>query len=71
MQIQSSLARFFRYEKGNYRRGGLFMLPFVSLGIILAYLFGDTGLAMGSIALAGYGMALILILMGNRSVSKE
>jgi hypothetical protein len=57
----------FKYEKGNYRRGGVFMLPGITLGILIAYLLGDNGYAMSSITVFGYGTALILFLIGDRS----
>ena len=56
-----------KYEKRNYRRGGMFMIPGITLGILLAYLFGDTGRAMISISVFGYGTALILLLIGDKS----
>lgn len=62
------ISGFMKYQKGNYRRGGLFMIPGITLGILLAYLFGDTGIAMISIGTVGYGTSLILIfLIGDRS----
>ncbi len=59
-----------KFQKGNYRRGGLFMLPGVILGILLAYLLGDKGYAMVSITLFGFGTSAVLILLGNRSEVK-
>lgn len=67
MPLIKSLKRFFRYEKKNYRRGGLFMIPGITLGIFLAWLFGDKGTAMSCIAFFGYTTALILIIIGDRS----
>lgn len=61
-----SVMSFIKFQKGNYRRGGLFMLPGVTLGILLAYLFGDTGIAMITIGVVGYTTALILILIGDK-----
>jgi hypothetical protein len=62
-----SISKFMKYEKGNYRRGGMFMIPGITLGILLAYLFGDTGRSMISIGVIGYGAALILFLIGDKS----
>jgi hypothetical protein len=62
-----SFIHFFKFEKGNYRRGGLFMLPGITIGIILAYLFGDKGPAMLAIGITGYGATTALILAGNKS----
>jgi predicted membrane protein len=62
-----SISKFMKYEKRNYRRGGMFMIPGITLGILLAYLFGDTGRAMISISVLGYGTALILFLIGDKS----
>jgi hypothetical protein len=67
MPWSKSVSRFTKYEKGNYRRGEMFMIPGITLGILLAYLFGDTGRAMISIGTFGYGTALILFLIGNKS----
>lgn len=45
------------------------MIPGITLGILLAYFFRDTGRIMISLGCFGYGTALILILIliGNRS----
>lgn len=67
MPLLKSISKFMKYEKDNYRRGGVFMIPGITFGIILAYLFGDTGRVMISLGFFGYGTALILILIGDRS----
>lgn len=51
----------------RYRRGGLFMLPFVSAGLLVAFFAGALWPAVGSIALFGYVTAAVLIALGNRS----
>lgn len=43
------------------------MIPGITLGIFLAWLFGDKGTAMSCIAFFGYTTALILIIIGDRS----
>ncbi|HEY9060913.1 MAG TPA: hypothetical protein VIO64_10500 [Pseudobacteroides sp.] len=65
--MEKSVLKLMKYQKGNYRRGGLFMIPGITLGILAAYLFGDTGIAMFSIGIVGYGTALALILIGDKS----
>jgi hypothetical protein len=65
--MEKFVLRLMKYQKGNYRRGGLFMIPGITLGILVAYLFGDTGRAMLSIGIVGYGTALALILIGDKS----
>ena len=54
----------------NYRRGGIVMLPFVVLGLLIAW-FTDAPIpAMLSIALFGGATAIILIVLGKRSKQK-
>jgi hypothetical protein len=53
--------------KANYRRGGLFMLPAVSLAIILAVTLQAPITALLSIGIFGFGTSLVLILLGNRT----
>ncbi|MDL2310405.1 helix-turn-helix domain-containing protein [Peptostreptococcaceae bacterium OttesenSCG-928-C18] len=50
----------------NYRRGGLIMLPFVTIGIIIALIVNAPWIARCSIALFGYITSIILILLGKR-----
>ena len=57
-------------NKGNYRRGGLFMSPFVLLGLLIAYYAHAPTVALISIAISGFGCALVLILLGNRETNK-
>lgn len=66
-----SFIHFFRFEKGNYRRGGLFILPGITFGIILSYLFGDKGPVKLAIGITGYSTAITLILAGNKSKFKK
>lgn len=51
----------------NYRKGGLIMLPFVTIGIIIALISGAPWMAICSISLFGYVPAFILILLGKRN----
>ncbi|MDQ2086874.1 hypothetical protein RBH29_10595 [Herbivorax sp. ANBcel31] len=60
-----------RFQKGNYRRGGIFMIPGVVLGITIAYLAGDKGIGMTSIALFGFVTSAILIIIGDRRNKKH
>lgn len=50
----------------NYGKGGRMMLPFITMGIIIALVVDAPLMAICSIALFGYGAAIILILMGKR-----
>ncbi len=50
----------------NYGRGGSMMLPFITMGIIIALVVDAPLMAICSIALFGYGATIILILMGKR-----
>lgn len=54
-------------EKSNYLRGGLFLLGATIIAVILALLLGAPGVALLSISLFGFGGALVLILIGDRS----
>ena len=51
----------------NYRRGGVFMLPPVTIAVVLALLLGAPWMAICSIALFGYVTSIILILLGKRT----
>lgn len=51
----------------NYRKGGIIMLPFVTIGMIIALIANATWTAILSIALFGYVTAIILILLGKRT----
>lgn len=50
----------------NYRRGGMFMLPFVTIGTIIAFITHAPWRAIFSIVFCGYVTAIILILLGKR-----
>lgn len=50
----------------NYRRGGMFMLPSVTIGIIIAFIAQAPWMAIFSIAFCGYVTAIALILLGKR-----
>lgn len=54
-------------HRGSYRRGGLFMLPFIVIGLLIAYLLNAPREALLSIGVFGLGTSLILILIGNRN----
>lgn len=51
----------------NYRKGGLIMLPFVTIGLVTALLANAPWIALCSIALFGYVTSSILILLGKRT----
>lgn len=55
----------------HYRKGGLIMLPFVTLGLILALLLHAPWMALCAIAAFGYIPALVLILLGKRTQSPK
>ena len=55
----------------NYRKGGIIMLPFVTLGIIIALIVNAPWMAMLSIALFGYVSAVILILLDRRTKTSK
>jgi len=51
----------------NYRRGGVFMLPPVTIAVVLAFLLGAPWMAICSIAFFGYVTSIILIVLGKRT----
>ena len=53
-------------KQGSYRRGGLFMLPFVVIALIGAYLFNAPNEALLSIGIFGLGGSLVLIIFGKK-----
>jgi hypothetical protein len=57
--------------KSNYRRGGLFMLPAVTLAIIIAVTVNAPMPALFSIGGFGFGTSIILILLGNRAKNQD
>jgi len=57
--------------KTNFRRGGLCMLPAVTLAIIIAFVLNAPISALISIGVFGFVTALVLILLGNRGISKS
>lgn len=58
-------------NRGNYRKGGLIMLPFVAIGLITAYLLNAPIQALLSISIFGFGCSLILIIIGDRRKIKS
>jgi len=54
-------------NKANYRRGGLFMIPFIVIAMVIAIISGAPPSALISISIFGFGTALVLILVGDRS----
>jgi len=52
--------------KANYRRGGLFLLPGIAIGFIVAILLSAPIPALLSIGVFGFGTAIILILLGDK-----
>jgi len=56
-------------QKGNYRRGGLFLFVASLVALVIAIVFHAPLVALGSIALFGLGVAVVLILIGNRRSS--
>ena len=57
--------------KVNFRRGGLFVLPSVVLAIIIAFIVNAPIPALISIGAFGFGAALILVLLGDRRITKS
>jgi len=53
-------------NQGNYRRGGLFMLPFVLIALIGAYFFNAPNEALLSIGIFGLGGSFLLIIIGKK-----
>jgi DNA-binding XRE family transcriptional regulator len=51
----------------NYRKGGIIMLPFVTIGMIIAVLLKAPWMALCSIAFFGYVTAIVLILLGKKT----
>jgi hypothetical protein len=52
--------------KANYRRGGLFMLPFVAAAIVLAIMLKAPMPALLSIGIFGFVASIVLILLGDK-----
>jgi len=50
-----------------YRKGGIIMLPFVSIGMLIAFIANAPWMAILSIALFGYVPAIVFILLGKRT----
>lgn len=50
----------------DYRKGGIIMLPFVTAGILIAWVFQAPWMALCSIAFFGYVASIVLILLGKR-----
>ena len=55
----------------NFRKGGLFMLPFVALAIVFAIIVNAPVPALLSIGAFGFGTAIILILLGDKSKTQD
>jgi len=53
--------------KSNYRKGGFFTLPSSVIAIIIAVIAGAPVPALLSIGSFGFGVSIILILLGDRS----
>ena len=51
----------------HYRKGGIIMLPFVSIGMLIAFIANAPWMAILSIALFGYVPAIVFILLGKRT----
>jgi len=51
----------------HYRKGGIIMLPFVSIGMLIAFIANAPWMAILSIALFGYVPATVFILLGKRA----
>jgi hypothetical protein len=56
-------------QKGNYRRGGLFLFVASLMALLIAIVFHAPPVALGSIAVFGLGPSVVLILIGNRRQS--
>jgi hypothetical protein len=52
-------------QKGNYRRGGLFLFGASLLALLIAFVLHAPPIALASIAICGFGGAGILILVGD------
>lgn len=50
----------------DYRKGGLIMPPFVTVGILVAWVSQAPWVALCSIAFFGYVASVVLILLGKR-----
>ena len=55
----------------NYRLGGLYMLPFVVIALISAYLLNAPNTALLSISLFGLGGSLVLLVLGKKQVKND
>ncbi len=55
-----------KYQKGNYRRGGIGLLIGTLFGLIIAVAFKAPWMALASIATFGFGGGIVSILVGDR-----
>jgi len=58
-------------SNANYRRGGLFMMPFVIIAIVVAVLVNAPVYAVVSIASFGLITAVVLILVGDKRKEEQ
>jgi len=50
----------------DYRLGGFFTIPATTVALIIAYFVGAPMAAMLSIGICGYGVSLLLLLLGKK-----
>ncbi|HDL17418.1 MAG TPA: hypothetical protein ENH29_00015 [Bacteroidetes bacterium] len=55
-----------KYQKGNYRRGGIGLLLGTLIALILAVAFKAPWMALASIGIFGFGGGIVSILVGDR-----
>ncbi|MCL2383465.1 MAG: hypothetical protein FWC79_04875 [Oscillospiraceae bacterium] len=53
--------------KKNYRKGGFFVIPATTIALVIAYFMEAPLGALWSIGICGYGVSILLFLLGNKS----
>jgi len=57
--------------QSNFRRGGLFMLPFIAIAIVFAIIVNAPIPALLSIGAFGFGTSIVLLVLGDRRVDSD
>jgi len=55
-----------KYQKGNYRRGGIGLLIGTLIALMIAVAFEAPWMALASISIFGFGGSAVSILVGDR-----
>jgi len=55
-----------KYQKGNYRRGGIALLIGTLIALMIAVVFEAPWMALASIGIFGFGGSVVSIWIGDR-----